>query len=69
MPDRHLFDHLPGVMPTVRCVDCPEGGPLYLWPEPLRERHARLHRVERQARAVESRGQLAVLVAGEDVAE
>lgn len=66
MPDRHGFNEL-GL--TVRCIDCPEGGPLYRWPERLRERHARSHRVERQEREMVSRRQLALVVAGEDVAE
>ena len=40
MPDKHGFDHLGD---TVRCIDCPVGGPLGRWPEHKRARHARVH--------------------------
>ncbi|MGH2797729.1 MAG: winged helix-turn-helix domain-containing protein [Thermoleophilaceae bacterium] len=41
MPDRHGFDQLGE---TVRCIDCPAGGPLWRWPERKRRRHALRHR-------------------------
>lgn len=41
MPDRHGFNLLGE---TVRCIDCPAGGPLWHWPERQRRRHARSHR-------------------------
>jgi restriction system protein len=41
MPDRHGFNLLGE---TVRCIDCPAGGPLWRWPERKRRRHARNHR-------------------------
>lgn len=66
MPDRHGFNEL-GL--TVRCIDCPVGGPLYFWPEKARERHARSHEKARRERAAESRGLLASVLVGEDVAE
>ena len=44
MPDQFGFDHL-GASATVRCIDCPTGGPIWRWPEPKRHRHARTHRV------------------------
>lgn len=40
MPDKHGFNHLAD---TVRCIDCPTGGPLGHWPEPKRAQHARAH--------------------------
>jgi hypothetical protein len=51
MPDRHGFNLLGE---TVRCIDCPEGGPLWRWPERKRRRHARSHRPasRRNARTV-----------------
>jgi hypothetical protein len=42
MPDQFGFDHLGA---TVRCIDCPTGGPIWHWPEPKRSRHARTHRL------------------------
>ena len=41
MPDRYGFNHLGA---SVRCIDCPEGGPLWTWPEERRYEHARTHR-------------------------
>src|SRR6266516_3565025 len=41
MPDQYGFDHLGD---SVRCIDCPVGGPIWQWPEPKRWRHARTHR-------------------------
>jgi hypothetical protein len=40
MPDKHGFNHLGD---SVRCIDCPTGGPLGHWPEHKRARHARTH--------------------------
>ncbi len=40
MPDQYGFNHLGD---SVRCIDCPTGGPLGQWPEPKRHRHARSH--------------------------
>jgi hypothetical protein len=40
VPDRHGFNLLGE---TVRCIDCPAGGPLWRWPERKRRRHARSH--------------------------
>lgn len=69
MPDRYGFDHLGRTTPAVRCIDCHEGGPLYAWPENLRRRHARTHERARRERVAEAKAQLAVVLAGEDVAE
>jgi hypothetical protein len=41
VPDRHGFNLLGE---TVRCIDCPAGGPLWRWPERKRRSHARSHR-------------------------
>jgi Chromate resistance exported protein/HB1, ASXL, restriction endonuclease HTH domain len=41
MPDRFGFNLLGD---TVRCIDCPAGGPIWNWPERKRRRHARAHR-------------------------
>ena len=40
MPDQYGFDHLGD---TVRCIDCPTGGPIWQWPESKRQRHVRTH--------------------------
>ncbi|MGH3010099.1 MAG: HTH domain-containing protein [Gaiellaceae bacterium] len=40
MPDKHGFNHLGD---SVRCIDCPTGGPLGQWPEHKRAQHARAH--------------------------
>lgn len=40
MPDRYGFNHL-GT--DVRCIDCPEGGPVWSWPPERREHHAASH--------------------------
>ena len=40
MPDQYGFNHLGD---TVRCIDCPTGGPLGQWPEHKRARHGRVH--------------------------
>src|SRR5438105_2000818 len=40
MPDQYGFNHLGD---TVRCIDCPTGGPLGQWPEHKRARHGRNH--------------------------
>jgi hypothetical protein len=40
MPDQYGFNHLGD---SVRCIDCPTGGPLGHWPEHKRHRHARSH--------------------------
>lgn len=40
MPDQYGFNHLGD---SVRCIDCPAGGPIWQWPEPTRWRHARTH--------------------------
>ena len=45
MPDQFGFDHL-GATATVRCIDCPTGGPIWRWPKPKRNRHARTHRIQ-----------------------
>jgi hypothetical protein len=42
MPDRYGFNQLGD---TVRCIDCPAGGPIWQWPEPKRWQHARRHRI------------------------
>lgn len=41
MPDPYGFDHLGD---TVRCIDCPEGGPIWSWPAERRDQHAQTHR-------------------------
>jgi hypothetical protein len=40
MPDQYGFNHLGD---SVRCIDCPTGGPLGHWPEHKRHQHARSH--------------------------
>jgi hypothetical protein len=40
MPDEYGFNHLGE---NVRCIDCPEGGPIWRWPEQKRARHGRTH--------------------------
>src|SRR5579884_4327038 len=40
MPDQYGFNHLGD---EVRCIDCPNGGPLWKWPEHKRARHGRSH--------------------------
>jgi hypothetical protein len=40
MPDQYGFNHLGD---TVRCIDCPTGGPVGQWPEHKRARHGRNH--------------------------
>jgi hypothetical protein len=42
MPDHYGFNHLGD---SVRCIDCPTGGPIAQWPEQKRARHARSHGV------------------------
>jgi hypothetical protein len=45
MPDSFGFDYLGD---SVRCIDCPTGGPIWRWPEENRQRHAASHgRIER----------------------
>lgn len=70
MPDSYGFDHLPrrGAV-TVACTECGERGPLHAWPEGARKRHARKHARTVAERAAASKGQLALVLAGEDVAE
>lgn len=46
MPDRHGFNLLGD---SVRCIDCPAGGPVWRWPEHERTRHARSHRAPARA--------------------
>ena len=45
MPDKHGFNHLGD---SVRCIDCPTGGPLGHWPEHKRARHARTRKAKRE---------------------
>jgi hypothetical protein len=40
MPDPYGFNHLGD---SVRCIDCPLGGPIGQWPEHKRARHGRTH--------------------------
>lgn len=46
MPDRYGFNHLGD---TMRCIDCPTGGPIWRWPEHKRSRHARRRHARRAA--------------------
>src|SRR5260370_38398883 len=58
MPDQYGFNHLGD---SVRCIDCPTGGPFAKWPEQKRARHARSHGVPTTARAAELRRQRVIL--------
>ena len=60
MPDRHGFDLLGE---TVRCIDCPTGGPLWRWPERKRRRHARSHRTAPRRNGRDVRRQRILLAA------
>ena len=60
MPDQYGFNHLGD---TVRCIDCPTGGPIGQWPEPKRRRHARTHGVAPKHSTTELRRQRSLLAA------
>jgi hypothetical protein len=60
MPDRYRFDQLGD---SVRCIDCPTGGPIWHWPEHERARHARTHGAAPSLRAAELRRQRILLAA------
>ncbi len=60
MPDQYGFDHLGD---SVRCIDCPTGGPIWQWPEPKRHRHARSHRPVPDLSVAELRRQRILLAA------
>ena len=60
MPDRHGFDHLGA---SVRCIDCPQGGPAWKWPEERRYEHGQTHRPTQAPITPESRRQRNLLTA------
>jgi hypothetical protein len=60
MPDRYGFNLLGD---TVRCIDCPAGGPIWRWPERKRLRHAHRHRVVAGASASDLQRQRNLLAA------
>ena len=60
MPDRHGFNLLGE---TVRCIDCPAGGPLWRWPERKRRQHARSHRAAPRPSGRDPRRQRILLAA------
>ncbi len=60
MPDQYGFDHLGD---SVRCIDCPTGGPIWQWPESKRWRHARTHRTVPDLSTAELRRQRILLAA------
>jgi len=60
MPDQYGFNHLGE---NVRCIDCPQGGPIWHWPEHKRARHARGHDTGRKQSATDFRRQRILLTA------
>jgi hypothetical protein len=60
MPDQYGFNHLGD---TVRCIDCPTGGPLGQWPEHKRARHGRNHGHAPKAVSPDLRRQRSLLTA------
>ena len=60
MPDQYGFNHLGD---TVRCIDCPTGGPIGQWPEPKRQRHARTHGIAPKHTTTDLRRQRSLLAA------
>jgi HB1, ASXL, restriction endonuclease HTH domain len=60
MPDKHGFNHLGD---SVRCIDCPTGGPLGHWPEHKRAQHAHTHGRSATSVARELRRQRPLLAA------
>jgi len=60
MPDQYGFNQLGD---SVRCIDCPTGGPIWQWPGPKRHRHARSHGAAPTPSAAELRRQRTLLAA------
>jgi HB1, ASXL, restriction endonuclease HTH domain len=60
MPDPYGFNHLGD---TVRCIDCPTGGPIWQWPESKRQRHARTHGAAARLGTTDVRRQRSLLAA------
>jgi len=60
MPDQYGFNHLGD---AVRCIDCPTGGPIWQWPKPKRQRHARTHGLASSQRTTGLRRQRSLLAA------
>ena len=60
MPDQYGFNHLGD---SVRCIDCPTGGPLGQWPEHKRHQHARSHGNSAKQSAADIRRQRNLLAA------
>ncbi len=60
MPDQYGFNHLGD---EVRCIDCPNGGPLWQWPEHKRARHGRNHGHTPKAVSTDLRRQRSLLTA------
>lgn len=60
MPDQYGFNHLGD---TVRCIDCPTGGPIWQWPESKRQRHVRTHGIAPKQRTTDLRRRRSLLAA------
>src|SRR5579864_8225545 len=60
MPDQYGFNHLGD---SVRCIDCPTGGPIGRWPEHKRARHGRTHGTDPKPCAADVRRQRILLAA------
>jgi hypothetical protein len=60
MPDPYGFNHLGD---TVRCIDCPTGGPIGQWPESKRQQHARAHGAAARLGTMDVRRQRSLLAA------
>jgi HB1, ASXL, restriction endonuclease HTH domain len=59
MPDQYGFNHLGD---SVRCIDCPTGGPIWSWPEHKRARHGRTHGTDLKPCAADVRRQRILLI-------
>jgi hypothetical protein len=60
MPDQYGFNHFGD---SVRCIDCPTGGPIWSWPEHKRARHGRMHGTEPKPGPADVRRQRILLTA------
>jgi hypothetical protein len=60
MPDQYGFNHLGD---SVRCIECPTGGPIWRWPEHKRARHGGTHGREPKPCAADVRRRRILLTA------